>query len=188
MKIGIDIDDTITNTYDNTIKIICNLYNQDYNELIQKQMNYDDLIIYFPKAFSKEIYEKSIKIVKLKKDVKRIINKLSQNNEIFIITARNKNECSLPYNMSYNYLIDKGIKFDKLFVEVFDKGKCCNENKIDLFIDDSIKNCQNVIEYGIDTILFDNVFNKNSNIKRFDNWIDIYEYIERNYYGKNNNK
>ena len=188
MRIGIDIDDTITNTYDDTIRTICNLYNQDYNELISKQMNYDNLLIHFPKAFSKEIYEKEIKKVKLKTNAKKIINKLSKNNEIFIITARNKNECSLPYNMSYNYLTDNKIKFDKLFVEVLDKGKCCYENKIDLFIDDSVKNCQSVIEYGIDTILFDNIFNKNGDIKRFDNWIDIYEYVERNYNGKNNNK
>ena len=69
-----------------------------------------------------------------------------------------------------------------------DKWKTCYENKIDLFIDDSINNCLNVLEYGIDTFIFDNIYNKNTKIKRVKNWLEINKYIERINNGKNSNK
>ena len=69
-----------------------------------------------------------------------------------------------------------------------DKGKTCYENKIDLFIDDSINNCLNVLEYDIDTFIFDNIYNKNTKIKRVKNWLEINKYIERINNGKNSNK
>jgi len=187
MRIGIDIDDTITETYDATIKTICKMYNLSYHELIKEKLNYDILSRRYSEAFKLEIYEKEILKLKLKKDVKKVINKLSKKHEIIIITARNKFECRFPYNLSYEYLTTNNIYFDELFVEVSDKGKCCYENKIDLFIDDSIRNCLSVNEYGIDTIIYDNVFNKDCNLRRYDNWLDIYDYIERINNGKNSN-
>lgn len=188
MRIGIDIDDTLTNTYEYTIKVISKLYNLDYKKILRKKLNYDELKINYQKAFEKEIYEKEIKNVKLKENAKKVINKLYKNNEIIIITARNKNECKLPYNLCHNYLTKNKIKFNELIVEAIDKGKICYENKIDLFIDDSINNCLNVLEYGIDTIIFDNVYNKNTKIKRVKNWLEINRYIERSNNGKNSNK
>ncbi len=188
MRIGIDIDDTLTNTYEYTIRVISKIYNLDYKKLLRKKLNYDELKINYPKVFEKEIYEKEIKNVKLKENAKKVINKLYKNNEIIIITARNKNECKLPYNLCYNYLTKNKIKFNKLIVETMDKGKTCYENKIDLFIDDSINNCLNVLEYGIDTFIFDNIYNKNTKIKRVKNWLEINKYIERINNGKNSNK
>jgi len=187
MRIGIDIDDTITDTYDATIKTICRIYNVDYNELTNKKWNYDILVNKYPKVFEPNVFKKEITKEKLKENVKQIINKLSKEHEIIFITARNKKECEIPYNLSYNYLTKKGIKFNDLFVEVFDKGTFCYENKIDLFIDDSIRNCLSVSEYGIGTIIFDNLFNKNCDFKRYNNWLDIYSYIERINDGKNSN-
>lgn len=188
MRIGIDIDDTMTDTYDATIKTICRVYNVSYDKLIDEKLNYDILAKRYPRVFMPDIFKKDIVKIKLKENVKKVINKLSKNHEIIIITARNKKECEIPYNLSYNYLTKKGINFDDLFVEIMDKGKFCYENKIDLLIDDSIKNCSDVNEYGIDTIIFDNIFNKNCEFKRYNNWLDIYEYIERINDGKNSNK
>ncbi len=188
MRIGIDIDDTITNTYEYIIKKISKIYNLNYKNLLSKKLNYNELKIKYPKVFEKEIYEEEIKNVKIKENAKKIINKLYKNNEIIIITARNKNECKLPYNLCYNYLTKNKIKFNELIVEAIDKGKICFENKIDLFIDDSINNCLNVSQYEIDTLIFDNVYNKNIKIKRIRNWLEINKYIERINNGKNNNK
>lgn len=187
MRIGIDIDDTMTETYDIFMKKICEIYNLDYETLFMQAMNYDYLHKKYPKAFEMEIFEKYVPNVKLKKDVKKVINKLSKKHEIIIITARNKNEYKMPYNVACNYLIKNNIHFDEMFVEIYDKGKCCYDNKIDLFIDDSVRNCLSVDEYGIDTIIYDNIFNKDCNLKRFDNWLDIYDYIERKNDGKNSN-
>ena len=81
--------------------------------------------------------------------------------------------------MSKNYLDSKGIKYNELYVGVSDKGNFCNENNIDLFIDDNIKNCEMVKLYGIDVLLYDNVFNKKSDLKRVNNWNEILEYVRR---------
>lgn len=184
MRIGIDIDDTLTNTYDFIIKTVCKTYNLEYKKLLKKHLNYDELKINYPKAFEKEIYLN----VKLKKDAKKVINKLIKKNEIIFITTRNKNECKLPYNLCCDYLNKNKVKFNELIIEASDKGKICYENKIDLFIDDSIKNCLNTLDYGIETIIFDNVYNKNCKIKRVKNWLEILKYVERINNGKNSNK
>ena len=76
MRIGIDIDDTLTNTYEYTIRVISKIYNLDYKKLLRKKLNYDELKINYPKVFEKEIYEKEIKNVKLKENAKKVINKL----------------------------------------------------------------------------------------------------------------
>ena len=48
----------------------------------------------------------------------------------------------------------------------------------ELFIDDSIKNCTKVSEKGVESLLFDTIYNKEClDFKRFNNWLDIYNYI-----------
>lgn len=62
----------------------------------------------------------------------------------------------------------------------FDKAKVCKIEKIDLFIDDSIANCNKVNELGIETILFSSKSNINdrTNLYRVDSWKDIYEKVK----------
>ena len=53
------------------------------------------------------------------------------------------------------------------------------EEKIDLFIDDSESNCLKVNKAGIKTIRVCNeIENNNSNLICFNNWNDIYSYIQ----------
>ncbi len=60
-----------------------------------------------------------------------------------------------------------------------DKRKACLENNIDLLIDDSISNCSNVSNCGIETILIGN--NEIKNITSLSNWKEIYKYIKNNF-------
>ena len=179
MRIGIDIDDTITNTYIEITKNISKCYNTNHNELIEKHYKYDELNILFPKAFTKQYMFNSISNIKLKKDVKKYLNKISENNEIFFITARNNLEYDFPYNLTYKFLNKHNLPFNELLVNISDKAKYCLDNNVDLFIDDSIKSCEATNDLGIDTILFDAPYNKQCNLNRYDNWEDIYNYIER---------
>lgn len=177
MRIGIDIDDTITETHDFIIKKICETYSLK-KELIE-HMNYSELKLNYPKVFSKENYNNTIINVKLKSNVKNVLRKISKNNEVYFITARNDNECDFPYNETIKYLIKKDIPFNNLEVNVTNKGEYALNNNIDLFIDDSIDNCNQVNSKGIEVILFDNKYNKNCNFNRIYNWNEIYKYIER---------
>ena len=168
MRIGIDIDDTITDTYKEIVKILSYNNNIDFLYLYNMKLNYDEL-------FSN--YNSCMKLSK--EDVLEVINELSQNNEIIFITARNNIDYDNSYLLSKNYLDSKGIKYNEIYTGISDKGKFCNENNIDLFIDDSINNCSSVKSYGIDVLLYDNIFNKNSDLKRVSNWKEILKYIRR---------
>ena len=86
------------------------------------------------------------------------------------------------YRDIYNY-IDEGKKYI-LQVGRFDKNKnqlnvikaMKNEN-IDLFIDDQLNNCLDVLKQGIKVIRISNEICNNKNIVDLNNWTKIYEYI-----------
>jgi uncharacterized HAD superfamily protein len=115
----------------------------------------------------------------LKPSVKEVINKLhDEGHEIIIITARNDKEYSNPYITTYLYLVKNDILFDKIYVNIENKGAFCKEQKVDVFIDDSVRNCKSTIDSGIITLLFDNTFNKeNKDIRRVFNWNEAYKII-----------
>lgn len=180
MRIGIDIDDTICNSLENMLPYICKFYNLDYDEQIKGGYPYEyyhNLPNYYD--FAMEFYEKVMPNATLKDGADFYINKLYElGHDVIFITARNDLGFSDPYKLSYDYLKKNNIKFNKLIVAAKEKGKICREEKIDLFIDDSLKNCFNVEKENIEVWLFDNYFNQN--IKHFDrvyNWEEIYNRI-----------
>lgn len=179
MRLGIDIDDTITNTYDLVIQEVANHLEMPFDELREKNLSYDQLYegSGFPPMSEQifRVFSELVPIIPLKDDAKEYLDKLSNDgHELVFITARShtlpgQNEkCLQNYNISYSKLIEGAsskVEFAK------------NEN-IDLFIDDSVKNCRNVKEAGIDVILFDAPYNKQcEDIKRASSWEEIYEYI-----------
>jgi uncharacterized HAD superfamily protein len=186
MRIGIDIDDTITNTYEDILKEVSSYYKIDYNNLISNKVNYDMLYNSLKDydVFCKKYYEKIIENVSLKENVVEVLERLNKKYEIIFITARNKNEYNDPYLITKKYLDKNKIPYDGIYTEVINKGKFCYENNIDIFIDDSIKNCNDTLNYKINTIIFDNIYNKNCNIKRLYNWLEIEKYIEEEQWKK----
>lgn len=182
MKIGIDVDDTITNTYEFLIKVVAEHYKMDYDELLNRNLGYDYFFNNdeFPDYtfFVDRKYDDLAPKFPIKEDASEYLNMLhEQGNEIVIITARHYGEYEDPYNLTFNYLTKNNIPFDKIVVGAFDKAKVVLDEQIDLFIDDSIGNCNKVLETGIDVLLFDARFNKNSELKRVNNWKDVYELI-----------
>ena len=68
------------------------------------------------------------------------------------------------------------LPFDELIIDADDKAKICRSKKIDIFIDDSYKNCIQVANEGIKTYLMTTELNKNidsGNIQRVYSWRDI---------------
>lgn len=189
MRIGIDIDNTLTDIEDKLTKAakeyamslnksildgkyIINDTNNDGN-IYQTLFgfNYKEL-----KYFLGEIQENITDNAIPRTDAVRYVNKLKEDgNEIYIITARDSEFHKDPYNQSKIWLDKNNINYDNLIVNARDKAKVCLENKIDILIDDSISNCNNVANVGIKTILIGNKLN--NNIQTFNNWKDIYTYI-----------
>lgn len=181
MRIGIDIDDTITNTYEVIIKLLSEHYGISYDELYNKHYDYKVLIKMYDEYF--EIFKENMNELalnlELKDNVKEIIDKLSEDNEIHFITARTNFEYIDCYTTSKMFLDKNNIKYDSLNVGIKDKGEFLSENNIDILIDDSEEKCMSAIEHNKDYLLFDSAYNKESNLKRVMNWKEVYEYIRR---------
>ncbi len=185
MNIGIDIDDTITNTYETMLPMIALKYGKNLDKLMAKKPSYRTLHSILPNfdKFAYENYETMVKIVPLKDGVVDILNKLrNEGHKIIFITSRNYKEYEDPYKISLDYLQRNNIPFDKLIVNVQDKAKECMVNKIDLFIDDSTKHCKAVQNKGISTLQFDTSFNSyTKRLERVKSWEEVYQKVQMMY-------
>lgn len=192
MRIGIDIDDTLTDVKNELIKAGENYARslgkdikvdknfEDKNNNGNKwqemfQFDYDEL-----KYFLKDIQESITNKAKPRENVVEVINKLKNDgNKIIIITARDSEFHDDPYKYSKDWLDKNNIYYDKLVVNARNKEDTCIEEKIDLFIDDSKSNCLIVEKAGIKAIRVCNeIEENNSNLICFNNWSDIYSYIQ----------
>lgn len=184
MRIGIDIDDTICDTWEFLIPYLSKHFNVDILELKNSNKIYYEACNCTFLEYCNFIKQHS-KIwalqYQLKPNVKEVIEKLKQEGHtIIFITARSINGYDDPYQTSLEYLNKNSISFDKLIVNKSDKASVCLEEKIDLFIDDSVSNCKSVSALNIDVLLFATNHNKNfSKFKKVYNWLEIYNEIEK---------
>ncbi len=191
MKIGIDIDNTLTkvqdklnkaafdyaislgkkiDNYDNPLEDIKN--NGDtYKKKFQ--FTYEEL-----QYFLKEIQEDITNNALPRENVKEVIDKLKEDgHEIYIVTARDSEFHDDPYRLSKDWLDKNNIYYDRLIVNAREKTSVCKNENIDLFIDDQLNNCLSVANVGIKTIMItDKVYNYNE-ITQLQNWNEIYNYI-----------
>ena len=181
MRIGIDIDDTITNTYEVLTRIYCKEFNVDEKTLEGKNGDYYEVY-----GITKETYKKFLKEhfckeafnIKVKENVSNIFNKLKENNEIYIVTARTDENFINTKEICEEYLNKNNIYFDKVIVNAKNKGKVCFENNIDILIDDNIDNCKSANEYNIKCLLFNSKINQNNDdLKRVYDWNEVYNII-----------
>lgn len=89
------------------------------------------------------------------------INRLRK--EGIIITTRDSEFHDDLYLLSKNWLDKNNIEYDKLIVNAREKGTVCKNENIDLFIDDQLNNCLDVLKEGIKVIRISNE-NCNNNI------------------------
>ena len=187
MRIGIDLDDTITKTdeilfkyakiYNKEEKILFNINRKEWNLTKAFGWNEENIKEFFSK-YLKSIYEEA----EIKENAKERINKLKDDgNEIIIITARDTKSLKEVHEVCKDWLINNKINVDKIVVDGEDKAQKCLENKIDIFIDDNICNCENVYNnLKIPVLLMNSRYNKdyqNPKIKRVYNWNEIYNEI-----------
>lgn len=191
MNIGIDIDNTITEVqeelnnaaYEYAIKLGKNIKNaENHFEDIKNngdayknkfQFSYDEL-----KYFLKNIQEEITNKAKPRDNAVETINRLrKEGHKIFIITARDSEFHDDPYLLSKNWLDKNNIEYDRLIVNTREKGTVCKNENIDLFIDDQLNNCLDVLKGGIKVIRLSNEKCTNKDIVDLNNWTKIYEYI-----------
>ena len=187
MRIGIDLDDTITKT-DEILFKYAKKYNEEEKILFKinrgewdwnKAFGWDEeKCETFFSRYLKKIFEEA----EIKENAKEKINELKKvGNKIIIITARDTKSLKEVHKVCENWLINNKVNVDKIVVDGEDKAQKCLENKIDIFIDDNVYNCESVYKnLKIPVLLMDSRYNKdyqNSNIKRVYNWNEIYNEI-----------
>lgn len=194
MKIGIDIDDTTLITVKSMIKY-ADIY--DTQKLGRKGTNgnlgliqnryylkvlygWDDKTKFdFFDTYYKNVLEECVAMP----NAPEIIRKLKEEgNEISFITARltQIKNCDTE-SITIKTLQDNNIPYDKLIINASNKLKFCQENGIQIYIEDSYETCKELEENGIKTYLMTTKMNENieaGNIERVNNWKQIYEKIK----------
>lgn len=191
MNIGIDIDDTIAKTSEEI-----DIYAKEYTEnILKRKFELQKIEILDPmwarhlygwsdeenENFWNLYYEKVMKNVKPKDDAIEIINELSKENNIIIITARWDTENGIIAEITKKWIEKYSINYDKLFIGYLDKRDIAKENNIELFIDDSFKTCKQISEIGVKTFIMDSRINKemkDDKLERVFSWKEIAEKIK----------
>ncbi|MGN1298867.1 MAG: HAD hydrolase-like protein [Candidatus Scatovivens sp.] len=194
MNIGIDIDDTISSTFEETYprakeylkNVLGREVIEDYSKAID--FNYIENILKITpeemEGFWRANLADLLKKVKPKQSAIETINRLKQEgHKIIIITARwNKDYCDSE-EISKEWLKKYNISYDKIYTGAESKKEIAINEKLDLFIDDSIKNCREISNSNIKCFLFAskvNIYNKEcENFEIVNSWDEIYKKINK---------
>ena len=192
MNIGIDIYDTIANTYDVLLNYAQNYTINDMGKEI-KDANRNSITHMYCKDFhdwnKKEetefldkYYERMVLKVQPKMYAVENIRKLKESGEqIYLITARFLSDKFDVEKLTKDWLEKYNIPYDKLILNSQNKVIVAKENDIDIFVDDSIKNCTEMANVGIKTYMMDTIINKDfesENIERVYSWPHLYQKLE----------
>jgi uncharacterized HAD superfamily protein len=192
MILGIDIDDTISKTCDILVE-----YGREYTENYLNreatlEFTGDNSTHFYIEAlygwtkeessrFFELYYKKFIENVTPKQDSVEIINKLhDEGHKIILITSRDNFANVNARVETEKWLQKQGIKYDNLVTDVYSKYQACLDNKVELFIDDSYKNCMEMASNGIEVFMVDAKYNYSLNdekIRRVYSWKEIYSLI-----------
>ena len=184
MRIGIDVDNTITDTLP-IMKQYCKKYNEEVvkrnltmNEVGFAASNLYDWTEEEKKYFCDNILEEVFLKVEPKENAQKIIQQLKQEkHKIYIITARTKAKNS--YELTLKTLQKYNIPYDELVIQK-DKKQYCIDNHIDVLIDDEPQNITEVSKI-IPVIVFEWTHNrscKGDNIIKVKTWDEVYEVIK----------
>lgn len=186
-KIGIDIDDTVMNTFD-VIEEAARYFDKYFleNKGYQDITKYDFHERFYwtseeKKAFFNYFRKNKLYLkAKPKGDALYYLEKLyNEGYEIYFLTRRKKDEKLDILSITKNDLISKGFKFTDCYIGLSKKGEACKNLGIDVFIDDAVIQIEDVNNYGIKTILVDNWYNKEYKGLRAKNFQEIYNIIRK---------
>lgn len=191
MRIGIDIDNCISNFDDTLLKEYLKHDKELRNtgiinenpECLRKGMF--DWTEKEENSFYSDNIENFAKNLKPLEDSSYYIKKLKEDgHEIYIVTGRNNGDYVSPYELTVEWLTKYNIIYDKLiFTDAYDKHAktvICLENNIDLMIEDSTKISLDLINNGIKVYTMNTRYNqKEKKLDRVSKWKEIYERISK---------
>lgn len=189
MNIAIDIDDTLTDTFEYLMPFVAEFYEKDLEELQRNKISYSNIPDEWRKYewdFEKSYYDDVVAKTPFKKDAAKYVRLLHRmGHRIVIITGRTNTFYTDPYATTEEELKNGNIVYDKLICTLDKKQACLDEN-IDVIFDDLISTCDSVSSAGITPILFTSQANMHLDTEyiRVNQWEDVTEtlkWMERGY-------
>ena len=190
MRIGIDIDNCISNFDDVLLEEYIKHDKELRNTGIINDNPYYLTVDMFDwsKEENDDFYYNNIQRIAMSlkplNNAKEIIDKLkADGNEIHIITSRDNGEYVNPEEMTRKWLEKYEIYYDKLILTGrHEKGPVCKENNIDIMIEDSIKNCEDIENNGVKCYIMNTRYNQEeTRFERVKTWNEIYSKISKLY-------
>lgn len=183
MIIGIDIDDTLTDTFSYFQKYVAEGCNKPVEYLVENDISYENIpsdwgLDMF--SFAKLYFDRIVPTTPAKEGAAEAVRELRRlGHRIIIITARSTRGYTDPYATTRAELENIGVPYDKLICS-WSKAEACLEEHVDLFIDDNVDNVRSVAAVDIDTILFSSVINRKVSVpfRRAESWSDILSYVK----------
>ena len=182
MNIAVDIDDTLTDSFDYFLPFAAEFFGADEEELRRRNISYST----FPEEwkpreleFCRTYYDRTAAATPFKPDAAQGIERLRRaGHRIVIITGRTREFYTDPYKTTEEELCAGGIAYDKLICTL-DKAKACLDEGISVLVDDLPKNCEAAAKIGITAILFDSKGNRGSDFgfRRVFNWTEAADVI-----------
>ena len=190
MKIAIDFDDCIVDS--------CPLVIEHLNKIAGTSLKREDIFsMYFVdvwKIDEKVIKEGILNLYSIEnendflpiKGAIEAINKLNEKHELIIITGRPEHTSCFVNKWLEKHLpnvFKKIIYTNQHFGVKKEKALVCEEEGVEIFIDDYDKNVFSVSEKNIRCFLIDNPWNQGEipeNVKRVKGWEEIVEEVHKN--------
>ena len=190
MKIGIDLDGVVFDS-EKEFRVYSELYDmidlQQNSKVDNQELKFQDRFRWTQvqiEGFLKKYHKQIIVESNFMPGVKRILKLLKQNgHSLILITARgglNKDMIKITEER----LKENGMDiFNKYYWATENKDEVCQRENIDIMIDDSCKNCENIANSKIKTIYLKDApsynLEENKYIKVLYNWGEIYRYIKK---------
>lgn len=190
MRIGIDLDGVIFDS-EKLYRIYSELYDiQDLKKSSirnNREIKFQDRYSWSEEetdGFVKKYHRKITEVSNFMPGAKDIIPLLKEEGHtLIVITARGKlNKDLIPITIQRLKDNDLDI-FEKYYWGTENKEEICKQEKIDLMIDDSNKNCKKLARDHIHTIYLKDApsfdLEENEYLKVLYNWGEIYRYIKQ---------
>lgn len=178
MNIAIDIDDTLTDSFDYFIPFAAEYFGAVAEELSESNISYSTLPAEWkPRefAFGKAYYDKVVADTPFKPGAAETVRALrAAGHRILILTARTTDFYTDPYKTTEAELKNGGIEYDKLVCSV-DKAAVCLAEGISVLIDDMPANCEAARACGVRPILFRSRGNREIPVdfQSVDSWAEV---------------
>lgn len=189
MKIGIDLDGVVYDS-EKDLRIYTELYDmlelKQNNKVNENELKIMDRFNWTEEQFGDFINKYLAPIIKKANympGAQMILNKLKEEgHELIIVTARGGYDKAIIQITGERLKLDNMNIFDKYYYAVTDKGEICDNENIDIMIDDSPENCKCVAGRKIKAIYLKDApsyeIEENEHVKVLYNWGEIYRYIK----------